>query len=173
MEHREASPGEVKMKLALCTLLIATGLVQASMSPAKEPARPPLLGRWAVDVSQLPMPAEARPRSVTIAFSDAGDKKWTTEVTIVDASGSTSTSRVTHPIDGTPTPVVGSDEADSTAVLVPRPDVLVMALSKGGVPGSVRVYTIGPDGNTSVETVVYAQGAGVQAIRTNRFTRIR
>jgi hypothetical protein len=160
------------MRRGFTTLLIATGLLQVAPAVA-EPAAPSLLGTWAVDVSRLPMPPEARPKSVTIAFSDARHQRWTTEVTIVGPDGSTSRSRGTHPIDGTPTFVADSDEADWAAVQVPRPDVLVMALSKSGIPRSTRVYTLGPDGNTTTETVVYAGDAGMQPLRTNYFRRVR
>jgi hypothetical protein len=66
-----------------------------------------LIGSWAVDVSRLPIPPEARPKSVTITFGDAGDGKWMTQVDIVDASGAKSHSVSTHALDGTAAPIEG------------------------------------------------------------------
>ena len=67
-------------------LLFAAAL-GGGVSVAAESVRgSPLVGRWSVDVSRLPMPPEARPRSVTITFADV-DGKWATTVDIVDAGG--------------------------------------------------------------------------------------
>ncbi len=50
------------MKALLGTLLLAAA-VPAAAGPA--PASP-LLGSWSVDLTRLPIPPEARPKSVTI-----------------------------------------------------------------------------------------------------------
>lgn len=47
----------------------------------------PLLGRWIVDTSRLPMPPAARPKGVTIAFHPAGAARLTMQVDIVGADG--------------------------------------------------------------------------------------
>lgn len=161
------------MKRALGIFFVAAGLAQAGPAFAGDAAIPPLLGTWSVDVSRLPNPPEARPKSVTIAFSDAGVRQWTTEVTIVHANGSTTHSKVTHPLDGTPTKVDGNYEVDKVSVMVPAPNVLIMVLSKDGVPGSTRIFTVAPDGNTETETLAYFKEDGTPAMRTNHFTRIR
>ncbi len=139
-----------------------------------QPVMPsPLLGVWAVDVSNLPMPPEQRPRSVTFTFSDAGGGKWTSNVEIVAADGTATRGSATFPRDGTPAPVTDSPEADTIAVTTPQPDVLIMALSKNGVPGSTRILTVAPDGNSYTETASYFGRDGKPVMRTNRFSRVR
>lgn len=160
------------MKSTRCILVGVTGLALATSAPAKEPVSL-LLGTWALDVASLPVPPEAKPKSVTIAFSDAGDAKWTTDVTIVSQDGSVSHSSSTHPLDGTPATVVGNNEADMVSVKVAAPDVLIMALSKGGEPRSMRVFNVRPDGKSETETMVYFRPDGTPAMRTTTFTRIR
>ena len=44
-------------------------------------------------------------------------------------------------------------------------------LSKGGVPGSTRVYTLGDDGRTLTETATYFGDGGVPIVRTHYFHR--
>lgn len=154
-------------------VLVAAGLLFAAPATAQSAGPSQLLGTWAVDVSQLPIPPEQRPKSVTFTFSDAGEGKWHTVVEIVPAEGPVIHSEVTHSLDGTTAPVTGSPEADTIAVRTPSPNVLVMALSKGGVPGSTRVFTVQPDGNSQTETAVYYNERGVPVMRTNYFTRVR
>lgn len=159
------------MKSALQIVLLTAGLMQAAPALAAAPAASPLLGSWAVDVARLP--PNARPKSVTISFSEAGDAKWTTEVNVVAPDGSVSRGVATHPVNGTAAAVEGYPGADTVSVTTPAPDVLVMALSKGGVPASTRIYTVAPDGKTQTETVVYFKPDGTPAMRTNHFTRVR
>ncbi|HEX3676674.1 MAG TPA: hypothetical protein VHU79_04690, partial [Sphingomicrobium sp.] len=75
------------MKTALAFLLIASstslGAAQSEASP-----RSPLLGTWAVEVSRLPVPPQARPKSVTIEFGESAAGKWTTQVDILGGDGS-------------------------------------------------------------------------------------
>lgn len=124
-------------------------------------------------MSRLPIPPEARPKSVTITFSDAGKGRWTTQVDIVDAGGAESRAEGTALLDGTPTPVKGSIEADITAVTMPAPNVMVMQLGKGGIPASTRIYTAAADGKTMVETAAYFENDGRPVLRTNYFKRAR
>jgi hypothetical protein len=161
------------MKLAWQIFLLVAGLLQAAPVLAQEPAASPLLGKWAVDVSKLPIPPEARPKSVTFTYTDIGNGTWTTKVDIVTADGSASHGVATYKLDGTLAPVVGSPEADTTAVMMPATNVLVMALSNHGHPGSTRVYTVAADGKTQTESVVYFGPDGKPVTRTNYFTRIR
>lgn len=90
---------------ALLALLLIAGAVQATPAFARSSAASPLLGSWAVDVTRLPIAPSARPKSVTITFSDAGGGKWTTHVDIVDASGVASHVGSTVALDGTAAPV--------------------------------------------------------------------
>lgn len=160
------------MKALVATLLIA-GVIQSAPVLAQSSTASPLLGSWAVDVSRLPIPPAARPKSVTFTFSDAGGGKWTTHVDIVDASGAASHAVSTADLDGTPAPIKNSLEADTVALKLPAPDVLVMDLVKGGIPSSTRVYTVAADGKTLIETAAYAGGNGLPMMRTNYFSRIR
>jgi hypothetical protein len=159
------------MKSFLAIVLIA-GAVHNAPALAQSSIRSPLLGSWAVDVSRLPIPPEARPRSVTITFSDAGSGKLTTHVDIVDAGGAESHAIGTTTLDGKAASVTGS-EADTAATKMPAPNVLVMALGKGGMPASTRIYTVAEDGKSLVETAAYTGDSGLPVMRTNYFTRVR
>jgi len=160
------------MKARLAILLIVI-LIQSTAALARPANVSPLAGTWAVDVSRLPMPPEARPKSVTITFADASDGKWTTQVDIVDGGGEKIHAVSTAALDGTPVPITGSPEADIAAVRMPTPDVLVMALGRGGVPASTRIYAVAEDGKTMVETATYYGENGRPIMRTNYFTRVR
>ncbi|KJV26293.1 hypothetical protein VI08_18955 [Luteibacter yeojuensis] len=152
----------------LAATLAASG---AHAAPAAS-APSPLFGRWAVDTSRMDMPPEARPKSVTLAFSDAGGGKVGLTVDIVFADGKTVHTVGTNPADGTSVPVVGSPEADAAAMEHPQANVLVMGLSMGGVPASTRVYAVAPDGKTMTEVVSFYTNEGKPAMRTHYFTRV-
>jgi hypothetical protein len=161
------------MKSHLRSLLPAACLSVAMPALAQPVTPSPLLGTWAVDVSKLPIPPEQRPKSVTFTFNDAGGGKWSTLVDIVAPDGSATHGIATYVRDGTSWPVQGSPEADTSAVMTPKSDVLVMALSKGGMPGSIRIYTVAPDGKSMTETATYFGRDGKPVMRTNYFNRIR
>lgn len=152
---------------------LAAGLLMAAASSTQPTIRSPLLGTWAVDVSKLPIPPEQRPKSVTFTYSDVGDGKWATRVDIVAPDGSATHGTTSYVRDGTSWPVQGSPEADTTAVMTPESDVLVMALSKGGVPGSIRIYTVAADGKSMTETATYFGRDGKPVMRTNYFSRVQ
>lgn len=158
---------------ALHAILLVAGVIQTMPALAQSSTASPLLGSWAVDVTRLSIPAAARPKSVTITFSDSGGGKWTTHVDIVDASGSASHAVSHAALDGTVAPVKNSIEADTVALKLPTPNVLVMDLVKKGIPASTRVYTVAADGKTLTETAAYAGGDGLPMMRTNYFTRVR
>jgi hypothetical protein len=158
---------------ALYAILLVAGVIQTAPVLARSSTASPLLGSWAVDVSRLPIPPTARPKSVTITFSDAGGGKWTTRVDIVDASGAVSHAVSNAALDGTAASVKDSIEADTVALKLPAPNVLVMDLVKKGIPASTRVYTVAADGKTLTETAAYAGGNGLPMMRTNYFTRVR
>ena len=153
-------------------IVLAMALAHGAPALAESPAASRLLGNWAVDVSRLPMPPEARPRSVRIGFHDAGGGKWTMRVDIVYADGTESHVAGTSALDGTATPVSGSNEADIAAMKLPVPGVLVVALGWKGMPASTRVYTIGADGDTMVETSASVGRDGAPLLRTFHFTRV-
>jgi|GEM_PF-116222 len=133
-----------------------------------------LLGLWSVDVTQLPMPPEARPQRVTVAFEEAAADAWTVRVEIVPAEGEARISTVTVPLDGSTLPIEGDTlEADAIAVKRPTGDVLAMALAKNGVPASTRVYAVTADGDQLIETAVHFGADGKAVMRTFRFDRVR
>jgi hypothetical protein len=163
----------MSMKAFLAILLLA-GLAQNGPAVAQTASASPLLGSWTVDIARLPMPPEARPKSVTITFSDAGGGKWTTKVDILGGDGSERHMASTYALDGTPSGIQGDTaEADVGAVKIPEPNVMVLDLAKGGVPASTRVYTVAPDGKTMIETAVHVGEDGKPLLRTNYFRRVR
>lgn len=160
------------MKMLMAVVLLAA-LIHPAFARSQSHTPSPLIGSWAVDVSRLPMALEARPRRVTITFGDAGAGKWSTEVDIVGADGSENRSTGIATLDGKPSSVTGNGEADTAAFEMPSPTVLIMALSKGGVPGSTRVYTVADGGESLVETAVYFGDHGAPIVRTHYFARVR
>jgi hypothetical protein len=158
------------MKAFLAMLL----LMGAMPGHARAWAASPLLGSWAVDVSRLPVPPQARPKSVRITFSDAGGGKWATRVDVLGGDGSERHMRSIYAPDGSATRIEGDTaEADIGAVEIPAPNVLVLALGKGGMPASTRVYTVAPNGKTMIETATSTGDDGKPVMRTNYFTRVR
>lgn len=158
------------MKL-LFPILLAAGAMHAG--PALAAPASPLIGTWAVDTAKLPMPPEARPKSVTITYSEAGAGRWRTHVEVVLPDGKAVQATSTYVPDGTPVSVEGNLEADTAATRIPEPGVMVTALALGGVPGSMRTYTVSADGKTMTETVVYFTAEGTPGMRTNLFNRVR
>ena len=159
------------MKTMIVALLAAV-VLQAAPAFAKPPASSALAGRWAIDVATLPMPPEARPKSVTLEFQDAGNGKWATLVEIVYQTGGKMLAEATLPLDGTPGKVSGNYWADVSAMKMPAPNVLVMQLVDHGNPSSTRVYSVSGDGNTLTETKAFFSKEGSPILQTNLFTRV-
>ncbi len=181
-------PTDVYMEgqdMKLLSKALALTLVVASWSPLTAMAAPeaanglganggsPLLGRWLLDTSRLPMPPGQRPKSVTFTFARAGEGKLNVHVDIVYAPGQEVHSVSTPSLDGTPTAIKDSPEADTGAFRQPAPNVLVMALQKEGVLVSTRIYAVTPDGEHLVETAVYPGNNGPLVMKASYFTRIR
>jgi len=162
----------VLVSFAAMSLAAADASVSSTDIAAHSTASP-LIGSWLLDTSRMPVPPAQRPRSVRFTFADAGDNKWTTHVDIVYAPGEEVHSVGTAPLDGSLSVVENSPEADTGAAKQPAPNVLVMALRKGGVLVSTRIYSVMPDGQTLVETAVYPGNDGVPVMKTNYFTRVR
>jgi len=158
------------MKGLLALAFIST-LVLSVPSHAAPPA-PPVIGQWSLDVSRLPMAPEARPKHVIITFKGAGSSRLSMDVVIVYADNTTVHSTGTASLDGTPILVEGSPEADAAAMESPAPNVLVLGLSKGGVPASTRVYTVAPDAKTMTETMSALGSDGRPSMRINYFKRV-
>lgn len=158
----------------MARVLLLTGLLLATVLPCPVSAadtQSPLFGRWSVDTARMPMPPDARPRSVVLTFADAGRERLTMGVDIVFHEGGEVHTKGTNPLDGTSVSVVGSPEADAAAMTHPQPNVLVVGLSMGGVPASTRVYSVAPDGKTMTETVSFYDDKGRPAMRVHYFTR--
>ena len=167
--------------LMLIAIPLAAGLIimaAGSMSPSSETsaaqatdgAHMPLAGSWLLDVARIP--AEERPRRVTMTFSASPDGKWSTLVEIVSPDGSTRQANSTAALDGVPVPVNGTmDFIDTVALRQPSPDTLVMTLGKDGNPVSTRVYTVAKDKRSMTETIVWS-GNGMQKQETTYFKRI-
>ena len=161
------------MKALIAILLFAVA-IQAVPISAQSTAASPLLGTWTVDVARLPIPPGARPKNVTFTFSETLAGKWSTRVDILGGDGSQRHMISTYSLDGTAVAIQGdTTEADTVAVKVPAPNVMVMALGKGGIPASTRVYTVSTDGKTMIETATYVGNDGKPMLRTNYLTRIR
>lgn len=158
---------------ALVSALLATTLIHGLPVRAESLEKSSLIGSWAVDTSRLPMAPEARPKSATVTFEDAGDGMWTTTVEVIDASGGRNHAKGTSDLNGTPAPINSNFEADVAATTMPDPDVLVMQLAKDGAPASTRVYSVAADGASMTETAAYFDRDGQPVIRTNYFTRVR
>ncbi len=170
--------GTIAMLIAM-PLIAAGSLLMAADAPYNA-ARPqsavaaaqgsPLVGRWALDVAAVP--AEERPRAVTISFSVAPDRRWTTLVEIVNADGGTLHAESTAALDAAPVPTAGNmGFIDSASLRQPAPGTLVMTLGKDGAPVSTRVYTVSHDRKSMTETIIWA-GSTMPKLETNTFHRI-
>lgn len=159
------------MKMLL-SILLALSLVSVSAAGAESPERSALVGTWAVDVSKLPMPPEARPKRVTITFDQPERGRWSTKVEVVDASGATYRAEGVNSLDGTPAPVTGGFESDIASATMPTPDVLILTLGRDGVPGSTRIYTVVRGGKSMIETSSYFGDDGRPIVRTHYFDRL-
>lgn len=169
------------MKLALKAMVVASIVALAcsvtlAAPPAaatEQPVDAPLLGSWSLDTSRMPVPPDQRPKSVQFSFGDAGKHTWNVHVDIVYRPGEEVHSVSTPVLNGSPTIITNSPEADTGTFKQPAPNVLVMALQKDGVLVSTRIYSALPDGHTLVETAVYPGQGGAPVMKTNYFTRVR
>lgn len=157
------------MKKHLAAVLVA-GLVTCAPVLAQSPASP-LLGTWVLDVESMPFPPEARPNSVTLTYSDAGDGKWRTIVDVVGRDGHEIRADGTYPLDGTAVASEGYPTVDTIATVLPAPNVMVTALYQKGIPRTTRTYTVAADGKTMTETVVWLNLNGKPEITMSRFNR--
>lgn len=153
--------------LTLAALCFASGSSLAQQSGIGR-----LAGKWAVDVARLPIPPEFRPKSVTVTFTEAPGGRLSTRVEVVDGSGGINFAESVAALDGTPVPVKGNLEADTAAASMPAPGVLIMQLSRSGVPGSTRVYTLTADPKSMTETAANFGDDGRPFMRINHFSRI-
>lgn len=144
--------------IAAGLMLVSTGSQHAPKPPAADStavSASPLVGKWSLDTARIP--ADERPRSVTIAFSVSPDQQWSTRVDIVAPDGSTMTAASSAKPDGVAVPISGNIPIfDAASLRQPAPDTLVMTLGKGGTPVATRVYTVAKDGKSMTETIIWA-----------------
>ena len=158
------------MPLAMIALVMASG--SAVPAPTPQPAPSPFLGFWKLDTGSMPTPVDTRPASVTAEFADAGAGVWNTTYVITAKDGSARRMTSRERLDGQPVPIAGDQtEADSVAMTSPQRGVLVMGLTKGGNLGSVRVYTVSPDGSEMIESATFVGEGGKPMVRRFRWVR--
>lgn len=157
----------------LSSILVAISLAQAGAACSEPTATSALAGKWAVDISRLQMPAEVRPKSVTVTFAELAGGRLFTRVEVVDAAGAVSYAESVAELNGSPVAVKGNLEADTAAAAMPAPGVLVMQLARAGVPGSTRIYTVATDRKSMVETAANFGNDGRPFMRTNYFRRVQ
>ncbi|WP_144900243.1 LuxR family transcriptional regulator [Luteimonas cucumeris] len=151
---------------------MAVATLQATSASAGPAGQSPLAGRWALEVGSLPMPPEARPKSVDLDFRDVAGGKWTTRVEIVDQKDNRMHSESTLSLDGTPGRASGTYWVDVIAAKMPAPNVLVMQFVYEGIPRSTRVYSVSADGKVLTETEAYFKEDGTPMMRTALFKRV-
>ncbi len=180
-----ASSGRIRSKGTLIMLIAmpaaAIGLAIMAAQPVQTPVAPqvahaaparqsPLVGTWSLDVARIP--AEERPRQVTMKFRMSDDQKWSTVVEITGADGAVMRAESSAAADGVPVPISGNmGFIDTASLRQPAPNTLVMTLGKNGAPVSTRVYTVAKDSKSMTETIVWA-GAGIPKLETTTFNRI-
>lgn len=156
---------------AIFVTLVAIVMLQSMPTFAAPTAESPLLGHWTLDVATLPMPPEARPKSVTLDFRDMAGGKLTTHAEIIDQNDNRLYSESTLSLDGTPGRASGTYWVDVIAAKMPAPNVLVMQLVYEGIPRSTRVFSVSADGKVLTETEAYFKKDGTPMMRTAFFTR--
>jgi len=172
--------GSKGLKMMLIALPIAAAgmFVAATNAPGSAPvpaaqsavAPSPLAGRWSLDVEKIP--AEERPRAVTMTFRQLSDARWGIVVTVVTPDGTEMEAQSTAALDGVAMPVSGSMHGiDSVSLRQPKADTLVMTLGKNGQRVSTRVYTVAADGKSMTETIVWAAEEMPQIVTTT-FNRV-
>lgn len=173
------SKGQMMMLIAIP--LAAAGLLLTATNPLERgdtagptetaaAATSQLAGQWSLDIAKIP--ADERPRAVTIAFAPAAGGRWHTVVMVETPGGALLKAESTAALDGVAVPVTGSMPGiDSVSLRQPDSNTLVMTLGKGGKRVSTRVYTVAAHGLTMTETIVWA-AEGMPDIVTTTFNRV-
>lgn len=165
------------MKTALATAAFACLCLAATASadPVRTSvAQSPLLGKWELDLTRMPDTYGTLPHSVTYIFADVGLGVWQGTIDIVGKDGSVRHMVSRYTRDGRAVKIEGDQlEADSVAVTMPAPNILVMGLAKERRPGSTRVYSVSANGRELTESAVNVDDDGMPFVRTFHFTRAR
>lgn len=157
--------------LAACA---GVATAQQRQETVAQSMRSPLLGTWELDLTRMPETYGASPKRVVYTIEDIGSGLWRTTIDITAPDDSTRHMTVTYQNDGKMAPGGGdTSEADSAAILVPAPNVLVMGLAKSKTLASVRVYTVSSDRKEMTEAAANVDGAGNPFVRKFYFKRIR
>jgi hypothetical protein len=157
------------MKIAQAWASVAL-ILSSTPAISAEQMVPAFAGKWSLDLSSMPIPPEARPASVTVAFQPEGLEGLRTTFVITAKDGSERRMVSHEKLDGVAVPIEGDQlEADSAALLNPAPNVLVIGLSKNGRPGSVRIYTVSSDGTSLTESAANVGDDGKPFIRRFRW----
>lgn len=173
------SKGQMMMLMAIP--FAAAGLLLTATNPLDRGETPgpaveaadatsQLAGKWSLDTAKIP--ADERPRAVTIAFAPAAGGRWHTVVKVETPDGALIKAESTAALDGVAVPVTGSMAGiDSVSLRQPDANTLVMTLGKGGQRVSTRVYTVAAHGLTMTETIVWA-AEGMPQMVTTTFYRV-
>jgi hypothetical protein len=154
--------------------LAGGAVAQPAHAPSSATAPSPFLGRWELDLTRMPATYGPPPRRVVYSFQDIGGGKWRTIVDITAQDGSVRHMAVAYTPDGTMAPGEGdTSEADSAAILLPMPNVMVMNLARNKMPGSVRVYTVAAGGQEMIESAANIDDKGAPFVRNFHFRRLR
>lgn len=135
--------------------------------------RSPFLGKWELDLTRMPATYGPPPRQVLYGFEEIGGGRWRTTVDITAQDGSVRHMAVAYRPDGTLAVNEGeTSEADSAALMLATPTVLVMNLARNKMPGSVRVYTIAPGAAEMMESAAAVDDKGQPFVRNFHFRRV-
>lgn len=156
--------------LGFATLCLASLVTSGPAASAK--AQSPFLGKWALDVSRMPVTYGTPPKSVTYEIVDLGKGRWETRIHIVD-DGGVRDMAVSYRRDGQANAGTGyAGEGDNAAVNSPAPNVLVMSLARDKQLESVRTYAVSANGREMVESAADVDDEGVPFVRNFHFKRI-
>lgn len=168
----------MNMPLAMIALVTASAMAAApavsapAPATAPQPASSPFLGQWKLDTGSMTSSGDADAASVTAEFADAGAGAWNTTYVITAKDGTVRRMTSRERLDGKAVPIAGDQTiADSVAMTSPQPGVLVMGLTKAGSLGSVRTYTISPDGSEMIESATIVGADGKPAVLRFRWVR--
>jgi hypothetical protein len=159
--------------LVTASAMVATPAVSASVpAAAPQPVSSPFLGQWKLDTESMTNSGDVDAASVTAEFADAGAGAWNTTYVITAKDGRVRRMTSRERLDGKAVPIAGDQTiADSVAMTSPQPGVLVMGLTKGGNLGSVRTYTVSPDGSEMIESATIVGQDGKPAVLRFRWVR--
>jgi hypothetical protein len=164
------------MKLNASVAGLAFSCLLSAVTPAlagPTKLNSPFLGKWELDVKNMPATYGSPPKSVTYEFVDLRNGRWETRIHIVDDGGVRDMS-VSYRRDGQANMSSGyAGEGDTAAVNSPAPNVLVMSLAREKQLESVRTYAISADGKEMTESAADVDDNGVPFVRNFRFTRAR